>query len=91
MIVAFLGHTYFLFDKIARRQRVVNFIKRPNSVEVDQDLHRLSIPNKSKKGGKDQETIQLSSTPDPGYHKGNRQKYNKHHHQEPRGQPFPSR
>ena len=24
----------------------------------------------SKKGGKDQETIQLSTTPDPGYHMG---------------------
>ena len=58
MIVTFLGHTYFLFDKIAPRQTVVNLIKRPNSVEVEQDLHRLSTPNKSKKGGKDQETIQ---------------------------------
>ena len=70
MIVAFLGHTYFLFDKIARMQTVVNFIKLPNSVEIDQDLNRLSNPNISNKGGKDQETIQLSTTPDPGYHKG---------------------
>ena len=31
--------------------------------------HRtLFIHNKSKKEGKDQETIQSSTTPDPGYH-----------------------
>ena len=47
--------------------------------------------NQCKKDGKDQETIQSSTTPDPGYHMGRKQKYNKHHQQEPRGQPFPSR
>ena len=36
----------------------------------------------SKKYGKDQETIQSSTTPDPGYHMGKQQKYNKHHQQE---------
>ena len=30
----------------------------------------------SKKDGKDQKTIQSSTTPDPGYHMGNEQKYN---------------
>ena len=35
----------------------------------------------SKKGGKDQETIQSSTTPDPRYHMGKKQKYNKHHQQ----------
>ena len=30
----------------------------------------LSISKKSKKGGKDQELIQLSTTPDPGYQMG---------------------
>ena len=44
----------------------------------------------SKKARKDQETIQSSTLPDPGYHMGKYQKYNKHHQQEPRGQPFPS-
>ena len=29
-----------------------------------------SIRNESKKDGKDQEKIQSSTTPDPGYHKG---------------------
>ena len=32
--------------------------------------HSESILIKSKKDGKDQETIQSSTTPDPGYHKG---------------------
>ena len=27
-------------------------------------------PSESKKGGKDQESIQSSTTPDPGYHMG---------------------
>ena len=45
---------------------------------------------KSKKGGKDLKTIQSSTTTDPGYHMGKLQKYNEHHRQEPRGQPFPS-
>ena len=45
----------------------------------------------SKKDGKDQEKIQSSTTSDQGYHMGKKQKYNKHHQQEPRGQPFPSR
>ena len=46
---------------------------------------------KSKKGGKDQESIQSSTTPYPGYHMGKCQNKIKHHKQEPRGQPFPSR
>ena len=45
----------------------------------------------SKKGSKDQESIQSSTTPDPGYHMGKWQSTIKHHKQEPIGQPFPSR
>ena len=45
----------------------------------------------STKDGRYQETIQSSTTPDPGYHMGKKQKYSKHHQQEPRGHPFPSR
>ena len=36
----------------------------------------INIYIKSKKGGKDQESIQSSSLPDPGYHMGKCQKYN---------------
>ena len=47
---------------------------------------------KSKKGSKDQESVQSSITPDPGYHMEKWQKSTiKHRKQEPRGQPFPSR
>ena len=42
---------------------------------------------KRKKGGKDQESIQSSTTPD---YMGKLQNTNKHHKREPRGQPFPS-
>ena len=38
------------------------------------DLYESSI--QSKKGGKDQESIQSSTKPDPGYHMGKWQKHN---------------
>ena len=38
---------------------------------------RLCSKIKTKKGGKDQETIQSSTTPEPGYLMGKYQKYNK--------------
>ena len=46
------------------------------------------LKKQSKKDGKDHGTIQSNTTPDPGYHMGKKQKYNKHHQQQPRGQPF---
>ena len=42
-----------------------------------------------KKGDKDQELIQSSTTPDPGYQESDKNTI-KHHKQEPRGQPFRS-
>ena len=45
----------------------------------------------SKKGCKDQESIQSSTTPDPGYQSKSDKLTVKNHKREPRGQPFPSR
>ena len=45
----------------------------------------------SKKEGKNQESIQSSTTPDPGYQWESDNVTIRHHKQEPRGQPFPSR
>ena len=45
----------------------------------------------SKKEGKDQESIQSSTTPDPGYQWESDNFTIKHHKRKPRGQPFPSR
>ena len=45
----------------------------------------------SKKGVKDQESIQSSTTPDPGYRMESDKNTVKPHKREPRGQPFPSR
>ena len=45
----------------------------------------------SKKGGKDQESIQSSTTPDPAYHMGKWRNTINHHKQDPRGQSFHSR
>ena len=46
---------------------------------------------KGKKEGKDQESIQSSTTPDPGYQWESDNVTIRHHKREPRGQPFPSR
>ena len=45
----------------------------------------------SKTEGKDQESIQSSTTPDPGYQWENNKLTIRHHNREPRGQPYPSR
>ena len=45
----------------------------------------------SKKEGKDKESIQSSSTPDPGYQLESDNVTIRHHKREPRGQHFPSR
>ena len=52
-----------------------------------------SIPKvyESKKNGKDQESIQSSTTPDPGYQWESDNFTISVHNQKPRGQPFPSR
>ena len=47
--------------------------------------------SKSKKEGKDQESIQSSTTPDPGYQWENDNVTIRQHKRELRGQPFPSR
>ena len=44
----------------------------------------------SKKEGKDQESIQSSTTPDPGYQWESNNFTIRHHKREPRGQLFPS-
>ena len=46
---------------------------------------------KSRKDGKDQDSIQSSITPDPGYQWESDDVTIRHHKREPRGQPFPSR
>ena len=45
----------------------------------------------SKKEGKDQASIQSSTTPDPGYQWESDNVTIRHHKRERRGQPFPSR
>ena len=45
----------------------------------------------SKKESKDQESIQSSTTPDPGYQWESNNFTLRHHKREPGGQPFPSR
>ena len=49
------------------------------------------IWNHSKKEGKDQESIQSSTKPDPGSYWEGDHFILRHHKREPIGQPFPSR
>ena len=44
--------------------------------------------NISKKNGKEKESIQSSTTPDPKYHMRSEKITIRHHKQEPRGKPF---
>ena len=46
------------------------FIKNTNYVEISDCRKTIKITIVSKKGGKNQETIQSSTTHDPGYHIG---------------------
>ena len=51
----------------------------------------MRMGNQSKKESKDQESIQSSNLPDPGYQWESDNFTIRHHKREPRGQPFPSR
>ena len=53
-------------------------------------LENWSHGYKSKKEGKDQESIQSSTTPDPGYQWESNKLTIRHHKREQRGQPFPA-
>ena len=54
-------------------------------------LHFKKPQVQSKKEGKDQESIQSSTTPDPGYQWESDNFTIRYHKREPRGQPFPNR
>ena len=52
---------------------------------------KYGLIQKSKKEGKDQESIQSITTADPGYQRESDNFITRHHKLEPRSQPFPSR
>ena len=54
-------------------------------------LFKIAFNDQSKLGCKDQESIQSSTTPGPGYQWESDQLTVGHYKREPRGQPFPSR
>ena len=53
--------------------------------------HKAAKNRQSKKEGKYQESIQSSTTPEPGYQWERNKLTIRHHKREPRGQPFRSR
>ena len=57
---------------------------------IKPETHRNASKFKVRKVCKDQESIQSSTTPDPGYQWRNDKLVDRHHKGEPRGQPFPS-
>ena len=69
-------------DKISKLQRrACKLILSQDCTDIQEALERLYMCilsfdqiiflNKSNEDGKDQETVQSSTTPDPGYHMGN--------------------
>ena len=64
---------------------------RMKRVNVHEQKQKQKTHCKSKEEGKDQESIQSSTTPDPGHHMGKRHKHEKTSHtRDPRDQPLPS-
>ena len=61
------------------------------NVQIAGKIWRQIQVKQSKKLGKDQESIQSSTRPDPGYQWESNNVTIRHHKREPRGQPFPSR
>ena len=62
-----------------------------NEFGVFEKQVRMTRNNHSKKEGKDQESIQSSTTPNKEYPWERDNFTIRHHKREPRGQPFPSR
>ena len=62
-----------------------------NTFSHDKDEDRSGSVVQCKKKSTDQESIQSSTTPDPGYQWESDNFTFSHHKREPRGQPFPSR
>ena len=58
--------------------------------DKDVKLIWVNTTNQCKKEGKDQESIQTSTTSDPGYQWESDNGTIRHHKREPRGQQFPS-
>ena len=67
------------------------FYWRASTVSWCVNLTFSSDVDQSKKEGKDQESIQSSTAPDPGYQWESDNFKIGHHKRESRGQPFPSR
>ena len=61
------------------------------SIHVGDESHIHDIVHVSKKGDKDQEWIQSSTIPDPGYQWESDNVTTRHHKREPSDHPFPSR
>ena len=73
---------------------IIKRLNNSRSAETKMILSSLTFTLRvfvSKKEGKDQESIQSSTTPDPGYQWESDNVTIRHHKREPRGQPFPSR
>ena len=63
-------HTYII-DAFNSTSRYLDTILLINNIYVNNMVsHIYPAELQSKKGGKGQESIQLSTTPDPGYHMG---------------------
>ena len=94
MIVVFPDHTYLLF--LFAPKNLIEFslnisVTKPLLIILTDGQIPFLFHIESKKEGKDQESIQSSTTADPGYQWESDNVTIRYHKREPRGQPFPSR
>ena len=84
-----LPNSQFIVYKV-----IANYLTTPDSAYQPKPLRLCKAwddVKQFKQEGKDRESIESNTTPDPGHHMGKWQKHKKTSHtKEPSGQPFPS-
>ena len=89
----YAGFTVFIWYNGYNRNSPIDFICRANSVKPVYSGHFQNTKNgfQGKKEGRGQESIQSSTSPDPGYQWESDNFTVRNHKREPRSQPFPSK
>ena len=61
------------YDQLTKKRTIIKILDIACAFNTTQNM--IIMKYQSKKGGKDPESIQSSTTPDPGYPMGKRQKH----------------
>ena len=85
--IAIFNHSWYIWGKIDFSKTEQGSVWTMNAENIG--THKSE--SESNKEDKDQESIQLSTTPDPEYQWESDNVTIRHHKREPKGQPFPNR